>query len=53
MYREIERSCQKVREKQGRGENVTRFQAIFDLKGFNLQQHGTKQCELFEITKQI
>lgn len=45
MYREIERACQKVREKQGRGENVTRFQAIFDLKGFNLAQHGCIQCE--------
>ncbi|OXA51620.1 SEC14-like protein 2 [Folsomia candida] len=44
VYREIERACQKVREKQGRGENVTRFQAIFDLKGFNLAQHGCIQC---------
>jgi len=44
VYREIERACQKVRDKQLRGENVTRFQAIFDLKNFNLAQHGCLQC---------
>jgi len=44
VYQQIEKACFKIREKQGKGENVTRFQAIFDLKGFNLAQHGCIQC---------
>lgn len=44
VYQAIESAAKSIREKQDKGELVTRFQVIFDLKGFSVQQHACLRC---------
>lgn len=43
--RALEIASQKVRDAQARGEAVTRFQVIFNLYGYSIQQHGCARCK--------